>query len=93
MSRETSRSYTRPHRPAAVALANQVGALAARVGLEARLDEASLVAAARRRTGLHFFGDEALRTRLRAATRESIGNYAPERIYGRIEELLKEAAQ
>ena len=50
-------------------------------------DVAALAGAIRR-----FFGDEELRARLRAATRGSIGDYAPERIYGRIEELLKEAA-
>ena len=50
-------------------------------------DVAALAGAIRR-----FFADEALRARLRAATRGSIGDYSPERIYGRIEELLKEAA-
>ena len=65
MSRETSRRYEAPHRPRAVAIANRIGALAARAGLEASLDERSLVAAARRQTGLHFFGDEAFRPPLR----------------------------
>jgi hypothetical protein len=65
MSRETSRSYAQPHRPVAIAAANRLGRLLARAGLEARLDEASLVAAARRRTRLHFFGDEAFRLPLR----------------------------
>ncbi len=50
-------------------------------------DVAALAGAIRR-----YFADEALRLRLRAATRDSIGDYAPERIYGRIEELLREAA-
>ena len=61
----TSRRYARPYRPRAVALANRAGALLARVGVAARLDEASLVAAARRRTRLHFFGDEGFRIPLR----------------------------
>jgi glycosyltransferase involved in cell wall biosynthesis len=39
-----------------------------------------------------FFGDDALRERLRGAAVGSVGDYAPERVYGRIEELLKEAA-
>jgi len=65
MSRETSRRYARPHRPRAIALANRVGRIAARAGLETPLGERSLVAAARRQTGLHFFGDEAFRVPLR----------------------------
>jgi len=65
MSRETSRRYARPYRPRAVELANRAGGLLARIGLEARLDEVSLVAAARRRTRLHFFGDEGFRIPLR----------------------------
>jgi len=51
--RETSRDYARPHRPAAIALANRVlppiGSL--------RADD--LMAAAARRTGLDDFGDDA----------------------------------
>jgi glycosyltransferase involved in cell wall biosynthesis len=39
-----------------------------------------------------FFGDDALRERLRGAAAGSVGDYAPERVYGRIEELLREAA-
>lgn len=65
MSHETSRRYARPYRPRPVDLANRAGELLARLGLEARLDEASLVAAARRKTRLHFFGDEGFRIPLR----------------------------
>jgi hypothetical protein len=65
VSRTTSRRYARPYRPRAIAFANRLGRLAARAGLEARLDEASLVAAARRRTRLHGFGDEGFRVPLR----------------------------
>jgi hypothetical protein len=65
MSRETSRSYARPYRPRAVRVANGAGAILARVGLSARLDEASLVLAARRRARLYFFGDEGFRIPLR----------------------------
>jgi hypothetical protein len=39
-----------------------------------------------------FFGDDVLRDRLREAAAGSVGDYAPERVYGRIEELLREAA-
>ena len=39
-----------------------------------------------------FFGDEALRDRLRAAARGSVAGYAPEEVYTRIEQLLAEAA-
>jgi glycosyltransferase involved in cell wall biosynthesis len=39
-----------------------------------------------------FFGDDALRERLRGAAAGSVGDYASERVYGRIEELLREAA-
>jgi len=65
MRRETSRRYTRPYRPRAVAIANRAGAALARVGVAARLDEASLVAAAQRRTRLHFAADDGFRIPLR----------------------------
>jgi glycosyltransferase involved in cell wall biosynthesis len=39
-----------------------------------------------------FFADDELRARLRGAARDSVDGYAPERVYGRIEELLEEAA-
>ena len=39
-----------------------------------------------------YFGDEALRERLRAAAAPSVEGYAPDRIYGRLEEILVEAA-
>ncbi len=65
MSRETSRDYARPYRPRAVAFANRVLPLLARIGLATRLDEASLVSAARRRTRLHSFGDESFRVPLK----------------------------
>ena len=39
-----------------------------------------------------FFADDELRTRLRAAARGSVDGYAPEQVYGRIEELLEGAA-
>ena len=53
-----------------------------------RGDAGALAAAIRR-----FFGDDALRERLRGAAAGSVGDYAPERVYGRIEELLREAAR
>jgi glycosyltransferase involved in cell wall biosynthesis len=40
-----------------------------------------------------YFADDELRARLRAAARQSVDAYAPERIYARIEEVLAEAAR
>jgi glycosyltransferase involved in cell wall biosynthesis len=40
-----------------------------------------------------FFGDKALRERLRAAAPGSVEAYAPERIYGRLERILEAAAR
>jgi glycosyltransferase involved in cell wall biosynthesis len=57
-------------------------------GLLVPLQDPPALAAAIRR----FFADEALRQRLRSAAQASVVDYAPERIYARIEELLKEAA-
>jgi glycosyltransferase involved in cell wall biosynthesis len=39
-----------------------------------------------------FFADEGLRTRLRLAAAPSVADYAPDRVYGRLEEILAEAA-
>ena len=50
-------------------------------------DPGALAGAIRR-----FFADEALRERLRAAATASVADYAPERVYTRIEQLLEEAA-
>jgi glycosyltransferase involved in cell wall biosynthesis len=50
-------------------------------------DADALVAAIQR-----FFADDELRTRLRAAARDSVSGYAPDQVYGRIEQLLEEAA-
>jgi hypothetical protein len=61
----TSRSYERPHRPAAIAALNGLGKLLGRFGVQASLREASLVAATRRSTGLQHWGDEAFREPLR----------------------------
>jgi glycosyltransferase involved in cell wall biosynthesis len=49
-------------------------------------DPDALAAAIRR-----FFADGSLRERLRAAARASVADYAPERVYGRVETLLREA--
>ena len=59
ITRTTSQQYARPYRPRAVAAANAAGRALERVGLRAPLDEASLIRAARKQTGLHFFADEA----------------------------------
>ena len=56
-------------------------------GLLVPRGDAGAIAEAIRR----FFGDDALRERLRGAAAGSVGDYAPERVYGRIEELLREA--
>ena len=57
-SRQTSTDYTRPYRPFRVAIANSAGRLARKAGLGGRLDVASLIATARKKTGLSDFGDE-----------------------------------
>jgi glycosyltransferase involved in cell wall biosynthesis len=51
-------------------------------------DTAGLTEAVRR-----FFGDEELRTRLRAAAAPSVADYAPERVFVRLEEALLRAAR
>jgi len=51
-------------------------------------DPEALAAAVRR-----FFADDALRERLRAAAAPSVAEYAPERIYARLESVLEEAAR
>ena len=50
-------------------------------------DPEALAAAIRR-----YFGDADLRERLRAAGPPSVERFSPERIYGRLEELLRETA-
>lgn len=50
-------------------------------------DAAALGAAVRR-----YFGDHALRERLRAAAAPSVAEYAPERVFARLEEVLERAA-
>jgi glycogen(starch) synthase len=51
-------------------------------------DPDALAAAIRR-----FFSDGALRDRLRAAARASVAEYAPERVYTRVEQMLQEAVE
>jgi hypothetical protein len=63
--RETSTSYRDPHRPLPVSLANRAGRLLERTGIRADLEEASLIAAARARTGLTDLGDPAFREPMR----------------------------
>ncbi|MCZ6463578.1 MAG: sulfotransferase [Proteobacteria bacterium] len=64
-ARTTSRDYRRPYRPWPLAAANRVGRALGRVGLQTSFRESSLVAAARRSTGLHFFDDDLFREPLR----------------------------
>ena len=47
----------------------------------------ALAAAIRR-----YFEDDDLRTRLQAAAAPSVADYAPERVYGRLEAILRDAA-
>lgn len=63
--RVTSRQYAHPYRPRPVALGNLLGRGLGHLGLRTRLDEASLLAAARRTTGLHFLQDSGWRESLR----------------------------
>ena len=55
---ETPTDYERPYRPFPVAFLNAAGRAARHVGASGRLDVDSMVAKARRRTGLSSFGDE-----------------------------------
>lgn len=52
---------TRLQQPRALRVLNTAGGLAARLGLSPGLDEQELLAAARKRTGLHDLGDESFR--------------------------------
>ena len=55
---QTSTDYERPYRPLPVKLLNAAGRAAGRIGARGKLDIDSMVAKARRRTGLSSFGDE-----------------------------------
>jgi hypothetical protein len=57
-ARETSNRYARPPRPLPIALLNRVGRHLTGLGPLADLDVESVVAAARRKTGLTDYGDE-----------------------------------
>jgi glycosyltransferase involved in cell wall biosynthesis len=59
-----------------------------RNGLLVPTGDATALAEAVRR----FFADEELRVRLRQAAAPSVADYARDRVYGRLEELLEEAA-
>lgn len=66
IARETSRDYQKPHRPGLVSAVNALGRVLARGGIfSADLSEASLIRTARERTGLHHFGDDTFRVRMR----------------------------
>jgi glycosyltransferase involved in cell wall biosynthesis len=60
-----------------------------RNGLLVEPGDAGALAGAIRR----YFGDDELRRRLRAAAAPSVAEYAPERVYGKLEELLRRAAE
>jgi hypothetical protein len=57
-----------PYRPKFIAALNGIGRLLESIGLRASLDAESLIAAARRKTGLQDFGDESFRTGLQVVT-------------------------
>ncbi len=67
--RTTSTDYRRPHRPLPVRLINGLFELTNGIGLRARLDAESLLAAARKKTGLSDFGDRGFFERLEILTR------------------------
>jgi len=55
--RVTSQQYDKPYRPWPIALLNALGAGLKKLGVEpVSLSEESLIAAARKQTGLHSFG-------------------------------------
>jgi hypothetical protein len=83
MTRQTSRSYRRPFRPLPVALFNHACNLISPLGLGVTLQEESLVGAARRRSRLHYFGDESFRVPLRILL-ESIEQEAELHGFGRL---------
>ncbi len=82
-SRITSQSYRRPYRPRPVAFGLAVGRALDRAGLRVRLDEASLLASARRTTGLDLLGDSWWRESLRRML-DSLENEAQLHALGRI---------
>ncbi len=55
---ETSNHYDNPYRPLPIALLNGAGKLINRIGFSPKLDIHTLIAAAKRKTGLTDFGDE-----------------------------------
>lgn len=64
-----NRNAFRPYRPRLIASLNGAGRLLEAAGLRASLDADSLIAAARRKTGLQDFGDESFRSGLEMLTR------------------------
>jgi hypothetical protein len=65
-NRVTSLAYDKPYRPWPVALLNTLGGSITKLGLQpVSLTEQTLIAAARKETGLHYFGDESFRVPLR----------------------------
>ncbi len=81
--RTTSTDYSRPYRPLPVRLVNGLGSLAGEIGLRAGLDAESLLAAAKRKTGLRDFGDRGFFERLQILTR-AIKNHARLHPLGRL---------
>ncbi|OUS24640.1 hypothetical protein A9Q99_24030 [Gammaproteobacteria bacterium 45_16_T64] len=55
---ETGNNYSNPYRPLPIALFNRAGRIAKRVGLAGDLSVDALIASAKKKTGLHDFGDE-----------------------------------
>jgi hypothetical protein len=80
----TTSSHLYTHRPLPIAALNVTGRAAKRLGMTPlRLDEESMIAAARKSTGLHDFGDESFREPLRVLI-DSIEREANLTLLGRI---------
>jgi hypothetical protein len=83
MDRLTSTDYRKPFRPWPVSLANRLGAVMSLAGVRADLRPGSLIATARKRTGLHELGDPEFASRL-ARLCESLETEAQLHAVGRL---------
>jgi sulfotransferase family protein len=81
--RSTSRRYDRPHRPLPILVANKAGKLLERLGIRADLGLESLLAAARKKTGLEDYGDNSFRQRMKILL-ESVNDEARLHPLGRL---------
>src|SRR5439155_1441281 len=79
---------TLPQLPAQAELREQLGVNGATLAFAGRLTPPKALAAAVQR----FFGEAGLKERLRDRAASSVADYAPERVYGRLEEVLASVA-